>query len=391
MDEAYFNIDILGKLYVVDIFVYYGEPLMFSCKNAFGNLFLVNCLGTSDEYYQWIALPISAPKLLKAKKKLIEARDLFLFPEDDIIWRFIEHFNEDIIKAEISSHKDLNDDNIPRSGCYLEVQNGDSYEHLGNNRLETARNENRAVFDFSIEFNDNHVHEIPTDVLSKALSEIQKLVYSIAHENGGINSKFPKHIIEDNLLLVDSTYAASFGVRFKSDDIADVFGNVKCHNTMKKMIRLLSLKCNKEEIETLLRDLNPKVGKSYEKLLELFKIHNTGYKAYYASPSNVYLEAFATPQEVVKNLELLDSCNKNRVTEINLHGTLVGIDVQRMYFVFVDDNGEKYEGKISDSLDHEKYIVPCLASIELEEIVENNEVINKEIVRYIIKNIVEEN
>lgn len=388
MSEVYFNIDLLGKLYIEEIFVYYGEPLMFSCKNAFDNLFLVNCIETNEMYYKWLALPISKEKLSKAKYKMIEARDIFLHPEDNILWTFDEYFGEEVIYANKITTQELDDRYLPIVGVYLTCHtNKASFSNESINRIEVAKNENRAVLDFSFEYNNNHGNEMPADLLSKSIYEIQRLVFSIAHVGGSTTSKFPKHVIDENSLVVDSTYAASFGMRFKSDDLADAFGNVKFNETIIKLMKLLSIKNSKVELENLLTSLSPKVGKNYEKLLELFKYTNTGYKAYYAAPNLNYIEVSATPTEVSENLVLLESYNTNLKTQIELSGTLVGIDVARMTFVFIDEIGEKYEGKINNEIDHEKYTVPCRALVTLDEITDKNLVTNNEKIKYVIKSI----
>ena len=50
------NITGLGKLEIVEIYVYYDQPVLFSCKSAAGHLYLGVAAEENDEHETWFYL-----------------------------------------------------------------------------------------------------------------------------------------------------------------------------------------------------------------------------------------------------------------------------------------------------------------------------------------------
>ena len=51
------NIPSLGKLEIVETYAYYDQPVLFSCRNAAGHLYLVVAADENNQYDTWLYAP----------------------------------------------------------------------------------------------------------------------------------------------------------------------------------------------------------------------------------------------------------------------------------------------------------------------------------------------
>lgn len=388
MEEYYLNIDLLGKLYINEIFVYYDEPLMFSCVNKFRQLFLANCVDEEDEIKKWLLVPISYPRLLEAKQLKITAYELFVEPEDEFIWEVNEYIETNKAYAKQVVPSSIEEKYLPLKNTHLLRKTATDNVNFDRDTVTIAIEEQRDVVDISLELDNMHEHEIGSDVLGNTLCEFQKLVYSIAHKAKGFNTSIPKTIIEDNQLKVTEFYAASFGVRLKSNDIANLYGETKVQKSLRVLFELLEAKSDREKIQQILETLSPTVGYRYRALLKGLVKDNIGIKTYISTPSHYNKTVFLNTSEINKSLQVLESeisCESNIV---EYYGELVGIDVDSNTFVFKPLEGKKISGKLSETV-QDKYIVPINIRVTLKEEIEINTLTNKEEVRYTLINIMD--
>ena len=76
------NIPELGKLEMVEIYEYYDQPVLYSCKNTAGNLYLVVAADENDKYVTWLCVAVSAKRLNLIRTGKIDLYDAFAHPEN---------------------------------------------------------------------------------------------------------------------------------------------------------------------------------------------------------------------------------------------------------------------------------------------------------------------
>ena len=57
------NIPSLGRLEIVETYTYYDQPVLFSCKDAAGNLYLAVAADEDDQFETWLYAKVSAERL----------------------------------------------------------------------------------------------------------------------------------------------------------------------------------------------------------------------------------------------------------------------------------------------------------------------------------------
>jgi len=390
MLNSFLQVDLLGKLYIEDIFLFYEEPLLFSCKNLLGHVFLANCIDLEEDNKTWLLLPITPYKLLQLKKGTVSVYDAFKNPEEYQLWRVTLDPEHSYGVATFMNHNELTPEDLPTEDAYIEIEdipeNVSIYENF---RHDLAKKENRVLLDISLEINQGHSTEISPEILSKSVMEIQNTIYSIAHKSGSINSNFPKTIIEDNQLSITGTYAASFGIRFMSKQLCNIFGDVQVAKNIETFLRLLESKSDAVKIREILDDLNPKVGLHYKKILTVLIKNNANLKTYYATPMKSTKDVFLTVDEIKDSLDTLESEISNKSSILSYRGRLVGVNVDSKAFSFIPDDEKKIEGKLSIDVNVEKFTVPLDVNVEIEEKLVINQLTRKEQVEYTLMSVSE--
>ena len=84
MDDL-LNIPMLGRLESVETYAYYDQPVLFSCKNAAGHLYLVVAADENDYHETWLYAGVSKERLNLIRSGAIDLHDAFADPEDGFL------------------------------------------------------------------------------------------------------------------------------------------------------------------------------------------------------------------------------------------------------------------------------------------------------------------
>ncbi len=76
------NIPELGKLEIVEVYAYYDQPVLYSCKNGSGHVFLVVAAAEDDQYLTWLCVGVSIERLNLIRTGKIDLHDAFYDSEN---------------------------------------------------------------------------------------------------------------------------------------------------------------------------------------------------------------------------------------------------------------------------------------------------------------------
>lgn len=76
------NIPDLGKLEIVEIYAFYDEPVLFSCQNTLGSLYLVVAADENEQNETWLYAEVSTERLNLIRSGSIDLHDAFADTED---------------------------------------------------------------------------------------------------------------------------------------------------------------------------------------------------------------------------------------------------------------------------------------------------------------------
>ena len=116
------NIPTLGKLEIVEIFDYYDEPVLFSCKNVEGDLYLVVAADENDQYETWLYAQVSSDRLNLIQTDTIDLHDAFANTEDGRLLQVKFPYDKSGPESEFVQSDQVPDEMLPESGEYLNLQ-----------------------------------------------------------------------------------------------------------------------------------------------------------------------------------------------------------------------------------------------------------------------------
>ncbi|ENJ9655627.1 hypothetical protein FDB88_11865 [Clostridium sporogenes] len=381
--DAYMHVDLLGRIYIKDVIIYYDKPLTFACINDFGQLFIASCINI-DEIEEWLFVPLTEARLILGLRGNIQAYRMFSEPEGGFLWK---------IKISASKYTDgraskilpneLIDDDLPDKDIVYDIYGEDEFLIKSEERmriLDDSVRERREILDVSLEPEHSHIHEIDAEFLGKVLENIQTMVNLISHRKG-INAKVPKDIKEKNKLKATGSYAASFGIRLKSNNLANILNESEVQDSLDTFMDILEAKSDVQKLANILDKLNPAVGIHYRNFLKLFNKEDVGIKTYCAFPNSKYRGNYFTRNEIKTSLKNLEEDIKEVKKEVELFGKVVAIDVLNKTFKFII-NEDKIQGSIGKDVKIEEYILPKEAKIKLEIISKFNNFTGEENIEY---------
>ena len=364
MNNLFASLPYIGDLYYHHIYLFYEEPQIFSCMTkTMQPYFVIAIPSDNDEGTAWLVVPISLGKLLKAEKNAIEIRDLLLKPESLLLK--IEQVRDQFSIIPVNPET-LTDDFLPEAGELLDYFGGMEILPSTETPAVQASQEMRDIIEISLEQDDTHITEISCVALSDMLNNVQQLIYALAFKGGGLRGNIPKKVKEDCSLCATGMFAASVGIRLKSNDLCDLFQKTPLTETLQDFNRLFAVAGNKEQLQEFLATQNPRVAVRYRALLQSLLSNKTGIKINNASPNNNVFSKHFSIKELSRNLDFINSEIKEIVEKITVCGRLVGANVERCSFEFITTDKENIKGQIASALIDSVFSVPKKVEADLE-------------------------
>lgn len=364
MNELFASLPYIGDLYYHHIYLFYEEPQIFSCMTKTMQPYFVIAIPTiNKEDSAWLATSISPGRLLQAEKNAIEIRDLITSPEN-LLLKIVQkdnHFNVDV-----TDPYSLTNDFLPNNGELLDFEAGMEIYPSADTPAYQATQEMRDIIEISLEKDDTHITEIPCTVLGDTLNNIQQLIYALAFKNGGLRGTIPKKIKEDCYLCATGMFAASVGIRLKSNELCDIHRETPLTATLRDFNHLFMAAGDEKQLRAFLSTQNPRVAVKYKVLLQTLLSNKTGININNASPnSEAFTKHFST-KELSANLVLIDSEIEEIVESITVCGRLVGANVERCSFEFITVSDESIKGQIAPAISNSVFSVPQNVEADIE-------------------------
>ena len=117
------NITGLGKLEIVETYVYYDQPVLFSCKSAAGHLYLGVAADKNDECETWLYVGVSAERLNLIRSGAIDLHDAFAEPEDSFLLQETVPYDDQMqSRLEQIQSDQISEDMLPMPGECLDLE-----------------------------------------------------------------------------------------------------------------------------------------------------------------------------------------------------------------------------------------------------------------------------
>ena len=122
METDILNITGLGRLEIVETYVYYDQPVLFSCKSAAGHLYLAVAADENDQHETWLYVGVSVDRLNLIRSGTIDLHDAFAEPEDGfLLQEIIPYDDQTQPRLESIQPDQISEDMLPVPGECLDL------------------------------------------------------------------------------------------------------------------------------------------------------------------------------------------------------------------------------------------------------------------------------
>lgn len=136
----------IGTLTIIEIYVEYNGPKLFSCRNEVGQTFLALWVDEEDDYDLWLYIAISIKKLNSIRQGHTDLHQAFLYPENKHIYEIKIPFSDkqDVKFQKIKS--DLIDiDCLPLEETFIKIDSNDLETSYSTEIADMALEKSREI------------------------------------------------------------------------------------------------------------------------------------------------------------------------------------------------------------------------------------------------------
>ena len=340
------NITSLGKLEIVETYVYYDQPVLFSCKSAAGHLYLGVAADKNDEHETWLYVGVSAERLSLIRSGAIDLHDAFAEPEDSFLLQEIVPYDDQTQPRMKSIQPDqISEDMLPMPGEYLNLET-ETLPALSNSE-EIARSGNQEILNLTLNFAEGFRTEAPITPISKIFGGLQDVINTIGMSC--LNSdQLTEDIRSSMQVSLSEIGAGSFDIRLVSTETVDLLNHSDLADAIKEFLKLLSAANNQDRLKTLLNQLTLRVARNYTQFLKSLNESVVGTKFTWKSPNpDRGGSAYLSKPQMQEVIEILERFQEDAPLIFNITGKLTGAFLSTKRFE-METTDKTYTGTITD-------------------------------------------
>lgn len=112
----------LGKLELIEVYEFYDQPILFSCRNASDAIFMGVFAAEDDNFETWLYVGVSPHRFNQIRSGTIDLHDAFSEVEDGIIFQIkVSHDEQMPVLMPISAPQ-IPDDMLPLPGEFINLE-----------------------------------------------------------------------------------------------------------------------------------------------------------------------------------------------------------------------------------------------------------------------------
>ena len=340
------NITGLGRLEIVETYVYYDQPVLFSCKSAAGHLYLAVAADKNDEHETWLYVGVSTERLNLIRSGTIDLHDAFADPEDSfLLQEIIPYDDQTQPRMEPIEPDQISEDMLPTPGECLNLKT-ETLPVLRDSK-EIAKSKRQEILNLTLNFDGVFRTEAPVAILGKMFGKLQDVINAI-----GMVRLQSQKITEDlrskmqiSLLEVG---AGSFDIRLASTKTVDLLNHSDFGDAIEKFLNLLKAGSNQEQLKEILEQLRSKVAGEYIEFLKSLNDSVIDTKITWVSPDpDRGGTAYLSETQMQETIEILQRFQEETPSTFKVTGTLTGAFLRSKRFE-IKTTEAIYTGKIAD-------------------------------------------
>ena len=141
------NIPSLGKLEIIETYAYYDEPILFSCQNALGHIYLVVAADENDQYETWLYARVTIERLNLIRCGKIDLHNAFADSEDGSLLQIgFPYGDQTEPKIESVQSNQISEDMLPIPGECLDFETDILPELSDGEKIAQSRRQETEIF-----------------------------------------------------------------------------------------------------------------------------------------------------------------------------------------------------------------------------------------------------
>jgi len=349
----------LGPLELIEIYEFYDKPLLVSCRNATGQLFLSILVDEDEAYEVWYFLAVSERRFQHIRSGHIDLFSAFFDPEDG----YLQEVRVSIIQKEnmpqfvklIWQH-DLSHENLPLPGEFLQIDT-ETLVHLDNLLTVKADQSKREYLRLHLEFANIHRTEAPAKKFAEILYALQETVDALGQSIAGNATRIgaiPKYLRDLMGLNLVDVGAGSFEVELASVQMVDMFDESSVGRSIKELFDLIGLGADETLLTRRLQELQIRVAAKYASLLKTISDDVSSTEFEWATPKQPSTQKAEMSAESAKLvLSVIEQTQFEPPQILNIRGRLIGANLDKKNYEIwakgVNDKNVIYSGRATDS------------------------------------------
>ena len=341
----------LGQLELIEVYEFYDQPILFSCRNASDAIFMGVFADEDDNFETWLYIGVSPHRFKQIRSGAIDLHDAFSEVEGGVIFQIkVPHDEQDPVSIPISAAQ-IPDDMLPLPGESINLETP-TLPELDEDLKRKSFQIKQEIISLDLNFDGKFRTEAPVNALSKILGSLQEMINAVGESltgNSNVRGPIPKDVFSDMQMSVTGIGAGSFKLELVSTQLANLFGESKCGDAIQELVNLLKIGSNPNELREHLIRLKSRVANRYVLLLESLSGVVRETKIVWASPKEGCGDSAYLPAAVAREtIDIIEQFTDLLESDHDVEGILIGVFTDNKTFGIKAQDGTIYKGKILD-------------------------------------------
>jgi hypothetical protein len=369
------NIPELGKLEIIEVYEYYDQPVLYSCKNASGHFYLVVAATEDAQFLTWLCVAASTERLNLIRSGKIDLHDAFADSENPYAIQVRVPYEEHAsVQTDFIQSNQIPEDMLPMPGECLDLET--EILPVLSDTEEIVKFRKQEILNLILNFAVGSKTQAPIAILSNIFGKLQTVINTIGMIcfNAPQITEEIRNSMQISLLQVRP---GSFNIHLASPEVTqlDLFDHSDCGDAIEKFFELLNAKNNQEKLKKLLGQLRLRVAKDYTNFLQALNESVTDTEFKWTSPNpNRGGTAYLSNSQMQEVIEILEKFQEEAPSRLTITGILIGASLRTNRFE-IKTTEKTYTGDIADAVFEtvENVTLNRQYTAEIQEVTERSE------------------
>ena len=341
----------LGKLELIEVYEFYDQPILFSCRNASDAIFMGVFADEDDNFETWLYVGVSPHRFRQIRSGAIDLHDAFSEVEDGVVFQIkVPHDEQMPVSMSIPATQ-IPDDMLPLPGEFINLETP-TLPELDEDIERKSSQTRQEIISLALNFDGKFRTEASANALSEILGSLQDTIDAVGEsltEGSNVRGPIPGNVLSDMKTSVTRIGAGSFKLELASTQLTNAFGESKCGDAIQELVNLLKIGSNPNELREHLIRLKSRVANRYVSLLESLSGVVRETRIVWASPKEGRGDSASLSAAVAREtIDIIEQFKDLLESDHDVEGTLIGVFTDNKTFGIKAQDGTIYKGKILD-------------------------------------------